>query len=55
MTSIKVPKQVKLQMLDDMISVVEDRISEIGHSVLPDQTDILMDLGSSIGPNGGPY
>lgn len=55
MTSIKVPKQIKLQMLDDMSSVVEDRISEIGHSILPDQTDVLLDLGSSIGPNGGPY
>lgn len=55
MTSIKVPKQIKLQMLDDMISVVEDRISEIGHTILPKQTDILMDLGSSIGLKGGPY
>lgn len=55
MTSIKVPKQIKLQMLDDMISVVEDRVSEIGHSFLPRQTDILIDPGSSIGPKGGPY
>ncbi|MFT9154196.1 MAG: hypothetical protein ABF456_12200 [Lacticaseibacillus paracasei] len=55
MTSIKIPKQIKLQMLDDMISVVEDRISEIGHTILPEQTDILMDLGSSIGLKGGPY